>query len=119
MIKKYISLIVFISLVMTSLTGCYDEKEWSEDYDIEYPISTISSVTPMEQSVGGSVTISGTNLDVVSAVHIGTVSCVITSQNSTQIVITISGVVEKDLLSVTNKYDRKFIYDGGFFIPVP
>jgi hypothetical protein len=119
MIKKYISLIVFISVILTALTGCYDEKEWSEDYDIDYPISTITSVTPMEQNIGGSVTITGTNLDIVSVVHIGTVGCEITSQSSSQIVITVSDVAQRDLLSVTNKYDRQFVYDEGFFVPLP
>jgi hypothetical protein len=117
MIKKYISFL-FISLLMTALSGCYEEKEWSEDYDIDYPISTITSVSPMEQTVGGLVTITGENLDIVLTVNIGAVICEIVSQTSTQIVFKVPAAADKDRVSVTNKYDRQFIYKEGFFIPV-
>lgn len=119
MIKKYISLTIFISVLLTALTGCYEEKEWSEDYDIDYPISTITSVSPMEQDIGGSVTITGTNLEHVLIVNIGPVNCDIVSQSSSQIEFTVPGAAQKDRLSVTNKYDRQFVYDEGFFTPLP
>ncbi len=118
MIKKYLSLIVFVTVLLTALTGCYKEKEWSEDYDIDYPISTITSVSPLEQTIGGSVTISGTNLDMVLTVNIGASNCEIVSQSSTSIVFTVPGTADKDRVSVTNKYDRKFIYEDGFFTPI-
>jgi len=116
--KKYLSLIVFITVLFTALTGCYEEKEWSEDYDIDYPISTITSVAPLEQTAGGSVTISGTNLDLVLTVNIGASYCEIVSQSSTSIVFTVPATASKDRVSVTNKYDRQFIYEDGFFVPI-
>jgi len=119
MIKKYISLIVFISVLLTSLTGCYKEKEWSEDYDIDYPVSTITDVSPMKQNIGGSVTITGTNLEYVQSVNIGNLSCEIQSQSSTNIVFIVPGAAQRNFVSVENKYARLFIYEQEVFEPLP
>jgi len=119
MIKKYISLIVFVSVLLTGLTGCYKEKEWSEDYDIDYPVSTITNVSPMKQNIGGSVTITGTNLEHVTSVSIGNLRCEITSQSTSSIVFTVPEDAQNNFLSVENKYGRVFVYEENVFVPIP
>ena len=120
MIKKFISFIVFITVLLTSLTtSCYKEKEWSEDYDIDYPVSTITNVSPMKQNIGGTVTVTGTNLELVQTVYIGNLSCEIQSQSSTNIVFIVPGAAQRNFVSVENKYQRLFIYEEAVFEPLP
>lgn len=115
---KYINLILFACLLLFGLQGC-EEKEWSEDYDINYPVSTITAVSPVQQKVGGEVTITGTNLDLVSSVSLGNLRCVIKSKNAGTIVITVPGNAQKNFISVENLYKRVFMYEKEIFIPIP
>jgi len=115
---KYISLILFACFLFFGLVSC-EEKEWSENYDIDYPVSTITSVSPMQQKIGGEVSITGSNLEYVLYVSIGNLRCVIKSKNTDSIVITIPANAPKDFISIENIYMRKFVYEKEVFIPIP
>ncbi len=116
--SKYISQILFACILFCGLLSC-QEKEWSEDYDIDYPVSTVASFAPTQQKVGGEVTITGVNLEHVLYVSIGNLRCTIKSKNSTTIVITIPANTPKSYISVENVYMRKYVYEKEVFTPIP
>jgi len=115
---KFISYILFAIVLFWGLQSC-EEKEWSEDYDINYPVSTITAISPLQQKSGGEVTISGTNLDLVSFVSLGNLRCTIKSKNSATIIVTIPNNAQKNFVSVENIFMRKFVYEKGIFVPIP
>ena len=51
--------------------ACTKENQYSEGFDISYPIPSISSFSPKEQLIDGQVTISGANLDKANQVIVG------------------------------------------------
>ena len=107
--------------VTIGLTCCDDEKEWSKDYDIVWPVSTITGFSPTTAAPGETITITGTNLDHVFLVHIGSLSCQIANdtRTATQLTITVHPQVTRPSeVSVTNRYDRKFVFKEGLFTPI-
>lgn len=115
---NYIKNIIPVFLIVIGLLSCTEEKPWSEDYDIDYPVSTISSVSPMSQIVGGEVTISGANLEHVLVVRIGNAECDITSQSAGSITFTVSEFAQTDYVSVENLYMREFVYEEDQFVTI-
>jgi hypothetical protein len=108
--------IIPVFLIVFALLSCREDKEWSEDFDIEYPVSTITSFSPTAQAVGGDITISGTNLEHALFVRIGNAECEIKSKTSTSIVVTVSEFAQdKDFVSVENIYTRQFVYETELF----
>ncbi len=112
---NYIKKIIPVFLIVIGLLSCIEEKPWSEDFDIDYPVSSISSVSPMSQAIGGEVTISGANLEHVLVVRIGNAECTITSQSAGSITFTVSDFAQTNYVSVENLYMREFVYDEAMF----
>lgn len=115
---KHIGLLLSAFLLIFLLSSCEEEKDWSEDYDIDFPVSTISSVSPLQQTIGGEVTISGENLEHVLFVSLGNLRCDIVSQTTGTIVVTIPENAEKSYMSVENKYQRVYVFEDEKFTPI-
>ncbi len=60
--KKQISILSLVLSSMLIFSSC-EEKPWSEDYDIEWPVTTIENVTPLTAAPGDVLTITGQNLN--------------------------------------------------------
>lgn len=114
-VMNYIKKIIPVFLIVIGLLSCAEEKPWSEDFDIDYPVSSISSVSPMAQTIGGEVTISGANLEHVLVVRIGNSECTITSQSAGSITFTVSDFAQTNYVSVENLYMREFVYEEAIF----
>ena len=118
-IKKYISVWTLIFSAILIFSSC-EEKPWSEDYDIEWPVTTISSVTPLTGVPGDIVTITGTNMEHATSVYIGASVCtpIAGTQTPTQLQITVPETVGTGgEVSVLNVYRRRYVYTGGRFTP--
>ena len=118
-IKKII-IYGFVFFMTIGLTCCEDDKGWSENYDIEWPVSTITGFSPATARPGETITITGTNLNYVLNVYIGQLSCQIDNDRSaTQLTITVHPqVTDPSEVSILNCYDRVFVSKAGLFIPI-
>lgn len=107
--KKYIfKLILGCGLLPLLLMTSCSEKNFSEDYDINLPVSSITDFNPKTAMIGDSVTIYGENLDMVSSVSLGTSSCKIGSKSADSLVFAVSRTAELSKIIIANKYKRSF-----------
>lgn len=100
------------------MAGC-KETEWSENYDIDYPVSVISTISPLQQKIGEEVTITGKNLEDVVAVSLGNLRCDIKSKTNENLIFVVPKNAQKDFVTIENIYMRKFVFDQEVFTPVP
>jgi hypothetical protein len=105
---------------MLALTCCSeDNNEWSKDYDIDWPVSTITNVQPISAVPGDVITITGTNLQHTYTFYIGSFSCEVTEKSETQLKVVVpKAITEPSIVSVFNLYRRTFEYTGGLFTPI-
>ncbi|WP_028298515.1 IPT/TIG domain-containing protein [Olivibacter sitiensis] len=98
-----------ISCILSSvilIAGC-QEKEFSEDYDINLPVSEIIDFNPKTAVIDQQVTVYGENLDMVTSLSIGAVSCEILSQEPDKLIFKVSRSASADPIVVNNKYKRR------------
>jgi hypothetical protein len=142
-IQKYLLCLTLMATLAMFATSC-SEKEFSEDYDIPWVVSTITGVTPLTAAPGTPITITGTNLSTEwvppsvmgqfcfdgggfeiciptglesSGVTIGTALCEIVSQTDTQIVILAPGgfsTTKPVDIWLINLHNRTFVYSQQF-----
>lgn len=112
---------IWLILAVAVLFPACEDKEWSEDYDIKWPVSHISELSVSEAFIEDVVSITGTNLDKVREVLVGTTSCEIIEEESsaTQLTFRLPRRVESGLVSVRNVYDRTFVYEQLLDISYP
>lgn len=104
---------LFISLLV-GLTSC-QEDDFSADYDIKWPISTIERVEPLSQEGGKTITVYGQNLQFVYNFYIGSIVCEIVETSDGQLTVKVPlAIEEKSPISLTNLYNRKFEYSESF-----
>jgi hypothetical protein len=103
---------------MLTFMSCND-KEWSENYDIEWPVTTIESVQPLSAPVESILTVTGTNLDFTYIFRIGSFECVVLEKTATQLKVQVpASVTETSTVSVYNLYRRNFEFSEKF-TPIP
>ncbi|MDR1644831.1 MAG: IPT/TIG domain-containing protein [Tannerellaceae bacterium] len=127
-IKQYVYLLnrapLWVWCCMIALaalaSGCAeDNNEWSKDYDIEWPVSTITGIQPTSAAPGDSVTVSGTNLHFTYNIYIGSFECVIGTRTETQLRVAVpANVTEPSVVSVFNLYRRTYEYTDVLFVPI-
>lgn len=107
-------LIMFIFACCTE-----DNNEWSKDYDIEWPVSTITGVQPLSATPGDIITITGTNLQHTYYFYIGSFECEVIEKSETRLTIKVPALVtEASSVSVFNLYRRTYVYPDGQFVPI-
>ncbi|HBX45160.1 IPT/TIG domain-containing protein [Limibacterium fermenti] len=100
-------------LFMILWTAC-DEKDFSEDYDINLPVSEIVDFNPKTGAVGSEVTLYGENMDLVTSVYIGNASGTIISQDEEKLVFQVPRTAEAGGITVRNNYKREFSSEESF-----
>ncbi|MGM0375751.1 MAG: IPT/TIG domain-containing protein [Bacteroidota bacterium] len=113
--KNIFKNIIWLFLAMLVLLPACEDKEWSEDYDIPWPVSKISELSTNEAEIEDVVSITGTNMDNVNEVLVGSTSCDILEEESseTQLTFQLPRRVETGEVSVRNEYDRDFVYEDA------
>lgn len=113
--KKYISKLLLGNCIFlaTVLAGCED-KAFSEDYDIELPVSSITDFNPKTEFVDKEVTVKGENLDMVTSVSIGSATCQIISQDAGTLVFKVSRTTDAGSIVIRNKYKREYESEERF-----
>lgn len=113
-IKTYALAGALCCLAALALSSCRD-REWSEDYDIEWPVSTIESVEPLQGPPGSILTVTGRNLDFTYIFRIGSFECEVIEKTATQLRVKVpEALLEESSISVYNLYRRTFEFEGTF-----
>ncbi len=113
--KQYISIIKLIcGIIAASFFMACSEDDFSKDYDIELPVSEIIDFDPKTEFVGKEVTLYGENLDIVTSVSIGNITCKIISQEEGNLVFQVARTAETGNIVISNKYKRSFTSSEPF-----
>ena len=110
-INQFIYLFVIATMALL-VSGCED-KQWGEDYDIEWPVSAITSISSDDVMIDDVVTITGSNLDKVYKVYLSEKECTVVEGSATesQIQFVVGRRATTGFLSLTNLYDREYTYE--------
>ncbi|KAA6313915.1 hypothetical protein EZS27_035394 [termite gut metagenome] len=115
---RYASILWCLATLMFLLACCSDEKEFSADYDIEWPVSSIDRIEPINQKVGETIEVTGKNLQHTVSFYIGSISCKIITKSENKLIVEVPlTVAERSSISITNLYNRKFNF-SELFIPI-
>jgi hypothetical protein len=113
-IKTYALAGALCCLATFALSSCRDQ-EWSEDYDIEWPVTTIESIEPLQGPPGSILTVAGRNLDFTYIFRIGSFECEVLEKTATQLRVKVpEALLEESSISVYNLYRRTFEFEGTF-----
>lgn len=103
------------------LSACFvsscSEKQFGEDYDINLPVSSISSMLPSTEYIDGIVTLNGENLDMVTSVSLGSVSCEVVEATQQVLKFKVNRMAEQNKVTILNKYKRSSESEQTF-IPI-
>ena len=113
---KYNRIVINILLSICFLVGC-DDKEFGEDYDLTLPVSVITDIKPVTEYIDGEVILTGENLDDVTSVFLGNVSCEILEVQENGLKIKIDRSAERNKISIINKYKKEF-ESSQYFTPL-
>ncbi len=105
-IYKYSLLSIAIGLIL-SFTGCEDKK-WSEDYDIKWPVPQISSLSQKgDVAIGSEITITGSNFaNVMVAVKGEECTVLSTNDAETELKVLLPRIFEEGPIEIYNVYKR-------------
>ena len=108
--KIYNLLYLFVIAALTLIVPGCDDNNWSEDYDIDWPVSAIESISAEEVTIDDIVTITGTNLDKVYKIYLADQECAIVdgSATATQIQFVVGRRASTGFIKLENVYDRVF-----------
>ncbi len=98
---------VFAAVVLF-FTACED-KEWSEDYDINWPVPEITSLSTTEAFIDEVITVSGANLEKTTAIKLAGQECEIVegSVSASSVQFKVARRAQTGLISVKNVYRRE------------
>lgn len=114
------NIFIFIAMVVIagfSLQNCTQDQEWSENYDIDFPVPVIDSVSTVRVNVGDTLTLMGDFHKVVKITIGGGFATIesLTSDSATMIV-TVTETCASGPMVVTNVYDKKGTYKSDIFV---
>lgn len=94
-------------VTMLAIAGCKKE-EFSEDYDINWPVPKINSFTPAKDTVGKTITITGEQFDKIARVTIGEpeTEAEIISNSTSEIVVRIPRLAKAGVVKVYTNFKR-------------
>lgn len=113
-----ITLILAVLTSMGLFWSCSEDEEFSKDYDINWPVPTVTDVSPSEQAmIDSEVTISGTGLDKILSVTIDGKTCQVISTSEGVLKIKLPRKFSPSPISITNHY-RQTITTEASIAPV-
>ncbi|GAB4427309.1 MAG: hypothetical protein OHK0039_45550 [Bacteroidia bacterium] len=94
------------------VVACQKETPFSENYDIQFPLPTITGISPETADIESEIRIQGQNLDRVIQVEIGVNKRVIknediVSKSATEVVVRVPRLAEAGLVSVSTNLAKK------------
>ena len=110
--KKKTLYTIFFAASAFVMGSCHDD-DFSESYDINFPVATVESSSKTDPFVDEEITLTGINLHTATAVNIGAYKFNIVSatNDGTTAVVKVPRSVEAGTLTILNKYKRTFDSD--------
>jgi hypothetical protein len=98
----------------STLWACQKEKIFGEDYDINFPVPTVATVSTKSALIGSTVTLNGTNFDKVTSVKVGAEGAEgkIIEKTATSITVQLPRVFSKGPFTVTNSYKQTSVSEA-------
>lgn len=121
--KKYFNQsILHISLVFSLALfaqSCTKSMNFSEQYDINWPVPIIKTISPLKDTIGKTITITGEYFDKLTKVTVGNpeTEAIVKSATATQIVVTIPRNLNSGAVTVYTNYKQKGI-SSQVFTPI-
>lgn len=105
--KKKSLYTIFLAIGSLIWTGCSD-KNFSEDYDINFPVAKVFSTSNATPFVDDEITLKGENLQTATSINIDAYkfTVVSTSADGTSVVVKVPRSIDAGNISTTNKYKR-------------
>lgn len=100
--KRFASYSVLI-IALTAFFGC-TKKDWSSDYDVQFPLPVISGFSPASARVGDTIVISGTTLGNIDNAWINDQGAKIVSGSDSQLKVVIGIGSKTGSIKVRNVY---------------
>ena len=90
-------------------SGCTKSKEFSSDYDIQWPVPKITTVTPLKDTIGKTITITGEKFEKLTRVTIGNpeTEAAVVSSNATQVIVRIPRTANAGPVTIYTNYNQK------------
>jgi len=115
--KRIFLFLALIAIAGFALQNCTQEQEWGENYDINFPVPVIDSISASRVTVGDTLHILG-DFTKVTSVTIGggytTIASV--STDSLQMSVIITETCVSGPLVVTNVYEKRGHYRADIFV---
>lgn len=110
-----------ILLALIAFVASCTESKLSENYDIEWPIPTITSISSSDVTVGDAITIQGTELSQVTNLWIGDQSCIIDTETQTDasITFTVPRRASSGVIRLKNVYRREVATETSILVNYP
>jgi hypothetical protein len=107
---------LLVSTGFLIFSGCTKVNDFSTDYDIEWPVPKIVSISPVRETIDKTITITGTSFEKLSKVAIGNpeTEAVVVSSSATQIVARIPRSVNAGPVTIYTKYNQKGVSEQVF-----
>lgn len=98
------------ALFLMAIAGCAEVKE---EYDIDLPVATVTSVSDQQPYVDDEITLEGENLNTASNISIGAYnfSVVSTATDGKSMIVKVPRIIEAGAFSVLNEYKRSYQSD--------
>jgi hypothetical protein len=104
-----------VMMLLGIVAGC-TKKDFSEDYDIQWPVPKITSIAPAKETIGKTITITGEKFEKTNKVTIGVpeVEAKIVTASATSIVVEIPRTVSAGPVTVYTLYKQKGVSEQSF-----
>jgi hypothetical protein len=107
--NKYKFRLALIAVFSILIYSCKDEAPFSQDYDINLPAASVTSISNESPFVGTQIVLKGTNLNTVNSVSIGTSVFKIIKSYPDSLRVEVSRSAETGPIDLMNKYKRSYI----------
>ncbi len=115
--KNFYAILALASFAAMLIAACTKEKEYSDDFDIAYPLPVLSDFSPKEQFIDGEITITGNNLDKTNKVTVGANNAVATvlSKSATEVKVKLPRYITgPGLINLYTAYKNETVSKDNF-----
>jgi len=106
--NKYKFRLALIAVLSILIYSCKDEAPFSQDYDINLPAASVTSISNESPFVGTQIVLKGTNLNTVNSVSIGPSVFKIIKSYPDSLRVEVSRSAETGPIDLVNKYKRAY-----------
>jgi hypothetical protein len=109
-LKKYLCSTLLTALIVIMITACSKDEPYGTDYDIKWPVPSITGISPSDTAVVSSeITITGTGLDKIMSLTIDNRTVTLGDKTETTLKATLPRKFNTSKLTMTNLYRQTIV----------